>query len=128
MLRDIPYIMGIMVLGIFLVITTGHYYQTSIQQDSIVLDMNEIVRASAVSSADNKSRINAGELFIVKPDFENNVKTKMNNQHNKKLSEKAIFQFEYLDNETGSTKAIRVKVIDGKKEYQTTAKIDISEI
>lgn len=126
MIRDIPYIMGGLMLGIVLIILTGHYYNTSINQESIILDMNETVRSTAIANANLRSRTSNGELFIVKSTFEEEVVEKMSSDHSS-LSDEAVYEFEYLDNETGSVKAIRLKANDQGQEYQTTVVVDIAE-
>lgn len=127
MLRDIPYVMATFILAIFLMLGIGYYYQTSIKQDSVILAMNETVRTSAIASADNKSRVNEGELFIVKEDFEEKVIEKLQIGNNVAFSEDVTYRFEYLDNENGSTKAVRMIIEDGDTVYQSTAKVDIAE-
>lgn len=127
MLRDIPYVMATFILAIFLMLGIGYYYQTSIKQDSVILAMNETVRTSAIASADNKSRVNEGELFIVKEDFEEKVIEKLQIENNVAFSENVTYRFEYLDNENGSTKAVRIIIEDGDTTYQSTAKVDIAE-
>lgn len=126
MIRDIPYIMGGLMLGIVLIILTGHYYNTSINQESIILDMNETVRSTAIANANLRSRTSNGELFIVKSTFEEEVVEKMSSDYSS-LSDEAVYEFEYLDNETGSVKAIRLKANDQGQEYQTTVVVDIAE-
>lgn len=127
MLRDIPYVMATFILAIFLMLGIGYYYQTSIKQDSVILAMNETVRTSAIASADNKSRVNEGELFIVKEDFEEKVIEKLQIENNVAFSEDVTYRFEYLENENGSTKAVRMIIEDGDTVYQSTAKVDIAE-
>jgi len=127
MLRDIPYVVTTFVLAIFLMLGIGYYYQTSIKQDSVILTMNETVRTLAIASADNKSRVNEGELFIVKEDFEEKVIEKLQIENNVAFSENVTYRFEYLDNENGSTKAVRIIIEDGDTTYQSTAKVDIAE-
>lgn len=126
MLRDIPYAIATLITMILLMIGLGYYYQTSIKQDSITLNLNETVRSSVIANVDYKSRVNEGELFIVKENFEETVKSKINSG-SVKLSEKANYRFEYLDNDNGSTKAVRVIIENGDSVYQSTAKIDISQ-
>lgn len=127
MLRDIPYVVTTFVLAIILMLGIGYYYQTSIKQDSVILTMNETVRTLAIASADNKSRVNEGELFIVKEDFEEKVIEKLQIGNNVAFSEDVTYRFEYLDNENGSTKAVRMIIEDGNTVYQSTAIVDIAE-
>ncbi|MDM5335791.1 hypothetical protein QUF84_00575 [Fictibacillus enclensis] len=126
MLRDYPYIIGIMFLGIFLVVISGIYYQKIYKQDSVVMGLTETVRTSAIKNADNSSRLRQGELFIEKSQFEQDFKQKMARNQNVKLSDAASYQFKYLDNANGATKAIRVFIKDGDVTYQATAKVSIA--
>ncbi|WP_311202601.1 hypothetical protein [Peribacillus aracenensis] len=126
MLRDFPYIIGLMFLGIFLVIITGIYYQKTYKQDSVILGLTETVRSSAINNADNSSRLRVGELFIDKEKFEKDFKQKIISNKNVNLSDEVTFEFEYLENENGATKAIRVLIKDNGSIYQATAKVSIA--
>ncbi|MFP7474478.1 hypothetical protein SFC55_26175 [Niallia taxi] len=127
MLRDIPFTLWLMVAGILLIVVTGMYYQTTYKQDSVVLGLTETVRTTAINNADNSSRINPGELFISKNGFESDFKKRMAANKNVKISENATYEFKYLENENGSTKAIKVLIVDGTTTYQATTKVTVSE-
>lgn len=127
MLRDIPYLIAMIFIAIFVISFTGYYYQNGYTQDTTVLSMNETLRASVISNVDNSSRISEGELYISVEDFEKDFKEKVVKNNNIKTQTEATFIFEYLYNENKSIKAIRVKVKQGDREYQATTKIDISE-
>lgn len=96
------------------------------KQDAIVLGLTETVRSSAIASADNSSRLREGELYILQTDFEETFTKNIQNNRNVKFSDGATYKFEYLKNENGSTKAIRVVITDGEKSYQATTKINIA--
>ncbi|TRZ39368.1 hypothetical protein CEQ21_07345 (plasmid) [Niallia circulans] len=127
MLRDIPYTLWLMIAGIILIVVTGMYYQTNYKQDSVVMGLTETVRTSAINNADNSSRINPGELYISKDGFEEDFKKRMAANKNVKISETATYEFKYLDNENGATKAIKVLIKDDVNTYQATAKVSVSE-
>ncbi|WP_437834465.1 hypothetical protein ACQRXC_29430 (plasmid) [Niallia taxi] len=127
MLRDIPFTLWLMVAGILLIVVTGMYYQTNYKQDSVVLGLTETVRTTAINNADNSSRINPGELFISKNGFESDFKKRMTANKNVKISENATYEFKYLENENGATKAIKVLIKDGATTYQATTKVTVSE-
>lgn len=126
MLRDFPYIIGLMFLGIFLIIISGIYYQGTYKQDSVILGLTETVRTSAINNADNSSRLREGELFIDKEKFEKDFKQKVISNKNVNLSDEVTFVFEYLENENGASKAIRVLIKDKGSTYQATAKVSIA--
>ena len=127
MLRDLPQLMVILIGSLMTVLFLGFFYSSSTIQDSTVLDMNESVRTMAISNANLRSRTKSGELFIVKSDFEEDVIERLASGNNA-LSEDDDYEFEYLDNENGSTKAIRLKVeADNGKHFQTTVVVDIAE-
>ncbi|MBT2604955.1 hypothetical protein J7E55_18330 [Bacillus sp. ISL-53] len=125
-MRDFPYIIGLMFLGIFLIIISGIYYQGTYKQDSVILGLTETVRTSAINNADNSSRLREGELFIDKEKFEKDFKQKIVSNKNVNLSDEVTFEFEYLENENGATKAIRVLIKDKGSTYQATAKVSIA--
>lgn len=127
MLRDMPSIIWLAFIGIILIVVTGIYYQNAFKQDSIILGLTETVRTSAIASADNSSRLKPGELFIVQEDFEERFTETIQANKNVKISEDAEYKFEYLKNENGATKAIRVVIQDGERTYQATAKVNIAD-
>lgn len=127
MLRDLPFTLWLMLMGILLIIVIGIYYQTNFKQDSIVLSLTETIRTTAIHNADNSSRINPGELYITIHEFEKDFEERMSVNNKVKISDAAIYKFEYLKNENGAIKAIKVLIIDGTIKYQATAKVTISE-
>lgn len=127
MLRDFPYIIWLMFLGIIIILLSGFYYKSSYKQDSVVFGLNETVRTCAIANADNSSRLQNGQLFIIKEDFENDFKEKIKSNYNVKITEDAAYTFEYLDDENGASMAIRVIIKDGNTIYQSTAKINLAE-
>ncbi|MFB6963571.1 MULTISPECIES: hypothetical protein [Bacillati] len=127
MLRDYPYLIGFMFLGIILVMIAGIYYQKTYKQDSVLLGLTETVRASAINSADNSSRVKEGELHIDKEKFEKLFKEKIVANKNVKITNNAKYEFKYLDNKDGATKGIRVQIKDNEASYQATAKVSIAE-
>lgn len=127
MLRDFPYTIWLMFLGIVLLFVTGYYYQTSYNQDSVMQGMTESIRTTAIENIDNGSRIEPGKIHLMKDDFEEDFKKTVKKSFNTQISEEATFQFEYLKDTNGSIKAIRVIVTDGERSYQATTKVNISE-
>lgn len=127
MLREIPYMIGLMFFMIMLVLISGYYYQNNYKQDAIVQGLNETVRAVAINNVDYSSRIESGSVYIQTADFEKEVKEKAKKNLNVKLSKDAIFQFDYLKSADESIKAIRVIVKDKETSYQSTTKVNISD-
>ncbi|MGW9001746.1 hypothetical protein [Streptomyces koyangensis] len=105
----------------------GIYYQKTYKQDSVLLGLTETVRASAINSADNSSRVKEGELHIDKEKFEKLFKEKIVANKNVKITNNAKYEFKYLDNKDGATKGIRVQIKDNEASYQATAKVSIAE-
>lgn len=127
MLRDLPFTLWFMIIGIFLIIILGMYYQTNFKQDSVVLSLTETIRTTAIHNADNSSRINPGELYISITNFEQDFIERMSTNSNGKISEDATYKFYYLTKDNGAIKAIKVLIKDGPITYQVTAKVTISE-
>ncbi len=125
-LKEHPFILIIIVLGLFLVSIGGYYYRENFATDSITQGVTETVRASVISNADNSSRVQSGELFIVKSDFEKDFKKRIESNKLVKISSDATYEFKYLDNKNGSTKAIRAIIHDGDQTYQATYKVSIA--
>ncbi|PFJ20297.1 hypothetical protein [Bacillus cereus] len=116
----------IIVLGLFLVSIGGYYYRENFATDSVTQGVTETVRASVISNADNSSRVQSGELFIVKGDFEKDFKKRIESNKLVKIGNNAKYEFKYLDNKNGSTKAIRAIIQDGDQTYQATYKVSIA--
>ncbi len=125
-LKDHPFILIIIILGFFLISIGGYYYRENFTNDSVMQGMTETVRTSAISNADNSSRIQSGELFIIKSEFEKDFRKRIETNKLVKISKDAKYEFKYLDNSNGSTKAIRAIVHDGENTYQATCKLSIS--
>lgn len=116
----------IIVFGLFLVSIGGYYYRENFATDSVVQGITETVRASAVSNMDNSSRIQSGELFLSKDDFEKDFKKRIESNKLVKISSDAKYKFKYRDNKNGSIKAIRTIIQDGENTYQATYKVSIA--
>ena len=127
MLKDYSSSIGIMLLGIALIVVIGTYYRIGYLQDATTLGLTETVRAAAIDNADYSSRLEPGNLFILKNQFESDFEDRIYTNNNVKISEGAEYTFEYLDNDNGSTKAIKVSIIDGEKEYSATYIVNIAD-
>jgi len=125
-MRDHPVIIGIVFGGIFLLIITAVYYQKDFKQSSITMGLTETVRTSAISNADHSSRLKEGELFITIDEFERDFGEKI--QLNKNVKSEATYSFEYLKNNDGAIKSIRVYLDNEGTEYQATYKVNISDM
>ncbi|MDA2150766.1 hypothetical protein PDN20_19080 [Bacillus cereus] len=125
-MKEHPFILMIIVFGLFLVSIGGYYYRENFATDSVVQGITETVRASAVSNMDNSSRIQSGELFLSKDDFEKDFKKRIESNKLVKISGNAKYEFKYLDKKNGSIKAIRTIIQDGENTYQATYKVSIA--
>ncbi|HDR7527023.1 MULTISPECIES: hypothetical protein [Bacillus cereus group] len=125
-MKEHPFILMIIVFGLFLVSIGGYYYRENFATDSVVQGITETVRASAVSNMDNSSRIQSGELFLSKDDFEKDFKKRIESNKLVKISSNAKYEFKYRDNKNGSIKAIRTIIQDGENTYQATYKVSVA--
>ncbi|PFU46571.1 hypothetical protein COK88_24170 [Bacillus cereus] len=125
-MKDYPFVMMILIFGLFMTVIGGYYYKQNFSTDSIIQGMTETVRSSAIANADNSSRVQSGELFITKSSFEEDFKKRITSNNLVKFNKDAKYEFKYLDNKNGSTKAIRVIVKDGNNTYQATCKVNIA--
>ncbi|PEU93952.1 MULTISPECIES: hypothetical protein [Bacillus] len=125
-MKEHPFILMIIVFGLFLVSIGGYYYRENFATDSVVQGITETVRASAISNMDNSSRIQSGELYLSKSDFEKDFKKRIESNKLVKISGKAKYEFKYLDKKNGSIKAIRTIIQDGENTYQATYKVSIA--
>lgn len=125
-MKEHPFILMIIVLGLFLVSIGGYYYRENFATDSVIQGITETVRASAISNMDNSSRVQRGELYLSKNDFEKDFKKRIESNKLVKISSNAKYEFKYLDNKNGSVKAIRTIIQDGENTYQATYKVSIA--
>ncbi|HFJ9454053.1 hypothetical protein [Bacillus cereus] len=125
-MKEHPFILMIIVFGLFLVSIGGYYYRENFATDSVVQGITETVRASAVSNIDNSSRIQSGELFLSKDDFEKDFKKRIESNKLVKISPNAKYEFKYRENKNGSIKAIRTIIQDGENTYQATYKVSVA--
>lgn len=115
-----------MFIIIILTVVTSFFYKNSQENDSVVLAMTETTRVAAISNVDNSSRLHRGELFILKPKFEEDFKRTLEKNKNINLKGSVNYTFDYLNSDTGSLKAIKVIMKNKDKVYQATYKVDIS--
>lgn len=127
MTRDLSSIIGLMFFGVLLIGAVGVFYKTSYDQDAVVLAITETVRSTAISNADYSSRVEPGELYVLKDDFEQDFQERIIQNQNANISDDATYEYEYLDHDSGASKAIRVIIRDNDKRYQATYKVDIAD-
>lgn len=127
MLKDYTSAIGLMFIGIFLIILIGIFYRIGYTQDAVTMGLTETARTSVIANADYSSRLENGQFYLIKDKFEQDFKDKISTNKNVKLTENAKYEFDYLDNDNGATKAIRVSIVDGQTNYQATYKVDISD-
>lgn len=127
MLRDLPELLIGLITTAFIIIILMFYYSTSIQQDRTVQLMNEVIRTSAISNIDHSSRVKEGQVYISKPEFENEVVGQLLNNDGNLFSDEMEHNFEYLENEEGAIKSIRLNLKNDGKEYQSTIVVDIAD-
>ncbi|MEB9506457.1 hypothetical protein P4J13_21215 [Bacillus anthracis] len=125
-MKDYPFVMMVLIFGLFMTVIGGYYYKQNFSTDSVIQGMTETVRSSAIANADNSSRVQSGELFITKSGFEEDFKKRITSNNLVKVNKDAKYEFKYLDNKNGSTKAIRVIIQDGNNTYQATCKVNIA--
>lgn len=125
-MKDYPFVMILLIFGIFLTVIGGYYYKQNFSTDSVIQGITETVRSSAIANVDNSSRVQSGELFVLKPGFEEDFRKRINTNKLVKIKKDAKYEFKYLDNKNGSTKAIRVIIHDGKDTYQATCKVNVA--
>lgn len=127
MLRDIPEIITNLLVGIVIVLILIFYFSTSFRQESTVQLMNEVIRTSAVSNIDHSSRVEEGQLYISKEDFENDVINQLANNDTIHTTSETKYVFDYLENTVGAIKSIRLNLNHEGKDYQSTVIVEIVE-
>lgn len=112
MLRDSPYIIGlIMLIGAFIGVGTI-WYVTDMNEDASVNTLNDTLRATAISQVDLASRVDPGHVFLNQsgeanmdmdhPDFETEFLTHFNGQ----LTTGSIVRFDYVTKEDDESRPV----------------------
>lgn len=125
MLRDIPNLF-LIILVCFVFIFTGVKYQVStFQVDSSVTSVSETLRATIIANRDDSSRVKEGTFKINKANFEKDFKKRVisNGQFKDK---NGSLTFDYLEDDQGNIKGVKVKVKDDKNTYQATSVLDVA--
>lgn len=103
-MRDIPYIFGMMLGFIAVVILGGIWFATDINEDTEVNELNTIVRTTAISHVSLASRVKPGVVYldqnglanfnVDKPDFETSVLNILNK--NNAIPTGSVIRFDYI--------------------------------
>lgn len=125
MLRDIPNFFMIILVSFVLIFTGVKYQVSNFQQDSAVTNINETLRTTVIANRDDSSRLHEGTFKIDKENFEKDFKKRLisNDQFNEKADS---LLFDYLENEDGSIKGIKVKITGEKNTYQATSVLNVA--
>lgn len=126
LLRDIPKLVMLIFIGMFLIFTIGNYAIKGYTQDSTVKAMTETLRTTAIANRDNSARVERGQFRINKSKFQSDFTKKFSISKNIK-KEDSNFNFDYLDDGKGGIKAIKAKVTSGNQNYQATCILDVAK-
>ncbi|PFS76589.1 hypothetical protein COK49_16305, partial [Bacillus cereus] len=50
-MKDYPFVMMLLIFGLFMTVIGGYYYQQNFSTDSVIQGMTETVRSSAIANA-----------------------------------------------------------------------------
>lgn len=124
-MKDIGWIFGLLVAIVCVGIVTITYQSESNTQDSLILTMNETVKASAMNHLNNVVRAKEGTSQLDIPAFEKEAKERLMSQVGSKIKAKDV-RFTYLKTQE-TIKAVRVKMLaEDNKNYQTTYYFDVT--
>ncbi|MCK1995461.1 hypothetical protein MPH61_23345 [Peribacillus muralis] len=124
-MRDFPFMIFIMFLGLYLILFTCHYKIEEFRYNSLILSITESAKIAGFQSLDNSVRAEAGTVEITSENFEMSFEKKFKNIVNVKL-ESPRYSYDYLRAADGTIMAIRVVVTDERDtHYQATYISDI---
>lgn len=126
-MRELPWSFSLVIAAMAIIVSLGLYMRVDTSSDTNIQAMVETVRSTAISNVNYKSRVQPGEVYIQKDSFESDFKRIISNSGTANFSSEVSFDFDYLDNNSGSTRAIRVVASDNGKEYGATVIVDISD-
>lgn len=126
-IRDLPEIIRVVIVGVVMILVMFFFMGSSIQRDETIYTMNQVVRASAISNVDHASRIEKGQLFITKSDFEKDVVDQLNHSNGELFDSDTIYNFDYLEDENNAVKAVRLNVNTNGNDYQSTVIVNIAD-
>lgn len=103
-MRDIPYIFGMMLGFVAIVLLGGIWFATDINEDTEVNDLNTIVRTTAISHVSLASRVKPGAVFLDQnglanfnvdtPDFETSLLNSLDKAN--AIPTGSIVRFDYI--------------------------------
>lgn len=127
-MKDISWSASLIIIGLVIIVSIGSYMRLDTQSDSTIQTMTETIRSASINNVNHKSRINQGEVYLLKDSFEDDFERILTQSSVFAFGEDVEFEYEYLeDEETGSLKGIRV-IAHGEQVYQATAIVDVSSI
>ncbi|KGX85191.1 hypothetical protein [Pontibacillus litoralis] len=125
-MKDFPFIIFIMFLGLYLTLFVSHYKIEEFRHNSLVLSITETAKIAGFQSVDNSSRAEEGTADITTENFEMSFEKNFKDNVNVKLKNPR-YSYDYLKDENESVMAIRVTVTDETNtDYQATYISDIS--
>lgn len=128
MLRDFPKIIMMMFIGFFLMLLIAIYSINNYKQDSSVNAVNETLKATALQNRDDSARVNRGQFRLNRADFEKDFKERLSLNRSLVVKSTTKYYFDYLDDNKGGIKAIKVKIAnDGLDSYQGTTILNVAD-
>lgn len=126
-LKDFPFILFIVFFGLYLILFTCHYKVEEFRYNSLVLSIVETAKAASFESLNNSVIVHPGTAKITIENFETSFEKKFLENVNVKL-ENPHYDYSYLLEADGTTKAIRIIVTDeNNTKYQGTYIADIAD-
>ncbi|WP_409023123.1 hypothetical protein ACJXDE_05635 [Enterococcus faecium] len=124
-MKDLGWIFGLLVAIVGLGVVAVFYQTESNSQDSLVLAINETVKASAMDNLNDVVRVKEGTSQLNISAFEKDTKERLATEIGSKRKAKSV-TFSYLKTKD-TIKAVRVKMLteDGQN-YQTTYYFDVT--
>lgn len=125
-MKDFGLLFGLLAVVIGLGAVVIFYQTESNSQDSLVLAINETVKASAMNHLNDVVRVKEGTSQLDIPAFEKDTKERLATAIGSNRKAKSV-NFSYLKTKD-TIKAVRVKMLtDDGENYQTTYYFDVTK-
>ena len=108
-MRDVPYILGFMLLFVAAIVLGGRWYGSDIREDTAVTNLNTILRTTAIEQVSPVSRIDTGMVYLnqegvanmndTTPDFETSILFQISETIAPKVGSKVRFDYILTDSQ-----------------------------
>lgn len=122
-MRDISSVVMFTIFCFTLIFISTKYSMENYKQDTVVMNVNETLRATVIANRDDSARLKEGTFKIDKENFEKDFEKRLATS-DQVSTEDGSLVFDYLETGEGNIKAVKVKIKGESNSYQATTILD----